>query len=282
MDAAGVSAARNEGIKAAKGFYLVFADSDDYCDENWIESLWNLHVSVKGRYIPVCGLTVVKDYIERVGENRNYSRKERQSKVDKKNFLSVYECWLVNPPWNKLYEKDIILREKIFMPCDMDLGEDLLFNLEYMDKSNKEGYIIDNRGLYYYVQNRDLSLSTRWRNDRFKIESMLNTKIREYCEKWDVVDYTILNKLIYYNYRDMMVRVKDFTTPMSCREKIRYNNEILSSSEFQEAIRQYKDEIEHLVWIAYKSRNYVVLQLIVMLEKCKESLRKRFKEKGNI
>ena len=134
IDKAGVAAARNEGMRVAKGAYLVFADSDDYCDENWIESLWRLQVDGKGKYIPVCGLKVVKSYTESDGEIRRYSDKEERSQVDKKDFLSIYDCWLINSPCNKLYERYIISSKKIYMPCDMDLGEDLIFNLIYLDR----------------------------------------------------------------------------------------------------------------------------------------------------
>ena len=279
MDQAGVSAARNEGIKAAKGTYLVFADSDDYCDARWIENLWNLQMKERGEYIPVCGITVVKNYMEYQREVWCYSEQEKQSIVDKSNFLAIYDRWLINSPVNKLYVKDILIQENVFMPINMDLGEDLLFNLEYIDKSNKKGYVVDNQGLYYYVKNRDTSLTTQWRIDRFKIESFLNTKIKEYCVKVGIADYTILNKLIYYSYRDMMIQIWNLAGLMSYRDKLRYNNMILASQEFQEAIRQYQDEIEHLVWVAYKSKNYAFLQVIEMLERYKNNLKQKVNRK---
>ena len=38
---AGVSAARNTGIKVAKGKWLMFCDSDDYVSSNWCEKMYN-------------------------------------------------------------------------------------------------------------------------------------------------------------------------------------------------------------------------------------------------
>ena len=39
----GLSSARNYGIERAAGEYMVFVDSDDYVDENYVEYLLNIH-----------------------------------------------------------------------------------------------------------------------------------------------------------------------------------------------------------------------------------------------
>ena len=39
----GVSSARNKGIEMSKGQYIVFVDSDDYVESNYVETLLDLY-----------------------------------------------------------------------------------------------------------------------------------------------------------------------------------------------------------------------------------------------
>ncbi len=116
----GVSSARNVGIQNAKGEYLIFCDADDSLSDDFFErikgySLYDLTVFgysyvVKSKKIPVIGKEIETFDIEKV-------------------FLSLYETRLFNPVWNKIYKKTLItdMFEEYFT-----VGEDLLFNIEYL------------------------------------------------------------------------------------------------------------------------------------------------------
>lgn len=55
----GASSARNAGIKAASGEYLMFIDADDYIDDGYLEAMYNA-VSRFDSDIAICGVRFVK------------------------------------------------------------------------------------------------------------------------------------------------------------------------------------------------------------------------------
>lgn len=68
----GLSAARNTGIKAAKGEYITFVDSDDYIDEDYVEYMYQLlkKDSFKAKLV-VCSLRNVFEQTGKIHGNGN-------------------------------------------------------------------------------------------------------------------------------------------------------------------------------------------------------------------
>lgn len=172
----GVSAARNAGIREARGKYIQFVDSDDYLDAAACEQLLAAMVE-SGAELVICGfhhLYYGRDVVKMPKE-----LPETALKKARKEFLYLYQSQFLNMPWNKLYKKEKIT---VGFSGELDLGEDLLFNLDYM--KNIGSFCVLEKPLYYYIQDdRGTTLSTKRRADRMENSQLLYRKVRDFCEE---------------------------------------------------------------------------------------------------
>ena len=165
----GVSATRNLGIKIAKGEFIQFVDSDDELEKNMCELL--VRTMQKGHYEMVrCGYKVLKR--GKIKEKRLSSKE----KDDKEKFDYLYQNYFLNPIWNKIY-----LRNKItnYFINELSIGEDLFFNLNYIQKANKIGYLEET--LYKYNTNGDeMSLSNLYQEDMTEISLKMYFEMKKF------------------------------------------------------------------------------------------------------
>ena len=153
----GVSFSRNAGIAAARGKYIQFADSDDYLPDNATEAM------VEGAEDNDSDMVIAPYY--RVTENKikYYNLLGRPKRMEKDKLLKQ----LVRRPgsyfwgvvWNKLFRTDIVKEKNIRFYEDVNLSEDFLFNLDFIQYA--ERFTSVDTPVYFYVKNKE-SLSSHW------------------------------------------------------------------------------------------------------------------------
>lgn len=95
----GVSDARNRAIDVMTGSYVTFIDSDDYVDEDYVETLYNM-IAEDNTELSICSHQVIYD----TGKNIRVATGER-SVPDSKTALEriLYDEGIPLSPWSKLY-----------------------------------------------------------------------------------------------------------------------------------------------------------------------------------
>lgn len=159
-DNSGVSNTRNYGLNIAKGKYIQFVDSDDYIDRKCTEKMVKA-IEENSSDIVICGINIVKRGKKILNSINAKNIKDFKNEIEV--FKDLVDTGLIFYIWNKLYLKNKIIN---FFDENMTLGEDVIFNLNYLNLANKVN-IID-EGLYNYtlnekgINNQNLSLNNKY------------------------------------------------------------------------------------------------------------------------
>lgn len=194
----GVSETRNFGLEKATGDYIAFVDADDFIEENMYEimlkEIGNANIIICNCFL-VTNNRKIKSNIKMT--NSTYGQLNEMIKNVNNQDINRY----VNPPWNKLIERKLIIEENIMFNSEISVGEDLLFNLMCM-KLSKEIKTID-KELYNYTINND-GLSTKTRN----IEDCLKNSINLINELIYILKgNTNIENIIFNEFRNVITRM---------------------------------------------------------------------------
>lgn len=200
----GPSHARNLGLKNAKGEFIAFCDSDDYCEKEYLQTLHNL--ITKGSDISCC---YYFDFNGIWAEESSYRDSEIERITGDNRFKLINENKYVSGfLWNKLFKKSIIENNKLLFDENIFVQEDLLFVTNYLVFSND--LLVTNNKLYgYRTSTNSLSHQKQVNEKQFSMifsnEKMYQT-VKKYCsEDISIMYWSNLMKKYSYFFKDVFL-----------------------------------------------------------------------------
>lgn len=269
----GVSSARNTGIRSANGKYICFVDSDDFLEKDYLK-----HFAEAKQLYPEldniwCRFKTVKDY--KINSNSAATYDERISFYNLSQIMELHQMWLDASPFNKFYSRKVLTDNEISFSEDLSLGEDLIFNFQYLDKTNGKIAVV-NKPLYNYIRNGKESLDNKYYPNLLEIYSRITSVMLNYAKKWALSESEVgkIYSASFYQFEKVLKNTFSKNNTDSFLKKIRYNNEILRSNEFRQAINKMDGYIHPLYKTAYKSKNYFLVICVDKFVKIANVIRK--------
>lgn len=219
----GVSKTRNKGIDIATGKYVLFVDSDDYCEANMVETAVKNYDNEK---MFVWGYTeVYKDKIVPI----------KYDEITMKNLHQYINTTTIGSSCNKIFLTEILKNQKIRFEEKIYNCEDLLFVLTYLKYVKEIKY--DATSLYHHRIGKNIIMFFKKPNERnvtilkayekiLEIPDLSNELINKIKYEYIVTFYRI-RKFLPKNFeidKDILMASKRIliSREYSLKEKIRY------------------------------------------------------------
>ncbi len=264
IDNSGVSVARNIGIENSDGEYISFVDSDDIIEDCMIEEL--VEALESGNYgMSICGIKMcylnnkkVKtiDMIPHINSVNNQEEFE-------KSFHILYESKSYLSPCAKMFRRSIIEQSGVKFKENVNIGEDMLFNYDYL-KNNITSVVID-KALYNYKINKDESLTKNYTRKRINNNLFLWKASLDFLKELNVSDDLAYTSIMKYYYVSSILVVQGYLNDLKdCRTIINDIKEDINKNDIFQI--SCKGNFECIVYNwAFKSKSFLLVWIIAWL-----------------
>lgn len=227
----GVSVARNTGIEAAQGEYIIFVDADDVCQKTYFEKM----VQTMNEYQPdlvIAGFDRFRDDFEKEHLITRYSITLMKNI---KQFLHLYTETRTNmfgiSVWAKMYRRDMIEQNHIRFDPSISYEEDCCFIADCVPYINQVAVI--GESLYRYRQMNE-SLSKGYRKDTYRFLVNGLERRRDLLKRFDMEWYLFkLDQVFMIVVKSTCMKIEQ--SNLTKKEKREEYKKLLAFQESQDA-----------------------------------------------
>lgn len=260
MPNGGVSSARNAGLDAAKGDFVMFCDSDDIVHPQWCEKLlakFTEDTLVMCRYKAFQSGEEVTDWAEQI------EKADTITSIPKKDFI-VHQSDGGWSPVIKIYENRVIREHDIRFPTELSLGEDLTFILRYLSVIGGDIKVLETPLYYYRVDAADsLSKKAPSVEQCELFNQILTTYLREFGQAeraaWDKKD-----QIMMYDFEKILLKTAR-SKDKGFAKKYREIRSIMRTEAYRECCRTGCISTNRIY--SFLLRNRLALSVTVLLRK---------------
>lgn len=241
----GVSAARNLGIKKAKGKYVQFVDSDDLLNSNYLIEIMKIieNSEVDIIFFDYLNFYSYDEIIEEL--DSIFSFKE----LEPLDIELLFNKYILHNIGTKIYRREVI--QNLFFNEKISLYEDISFCLNAIMQSSKMIYV--DRKIYFYRRNVLNSLSNHICSDTSNCLDFYIESVRNFLNK-----YSLNPELFYKNIFSCIC--------MCLVNSLLISNELFNKNYYH--FNQLSDELFLIDYVYSKNRIKKIFVYLFFKSKC--------------
>lgn len=243
----GVAQARNKGVEIAKGKYITFVDSDDYIDVNMFEEMYKAIEKLNAdlcicNYIKedkntkkYCDSGIKKDILT----NKEVKKLLQIRLIERDNSEKKHELAVFRGACGKLYRNKIIENNNIRFKKELVIGEDFLFNLEYLNYTNS--VVLCKKYYYHYVTNIE-SLTQKYEDKCWYRYKSILINIKKFSRDNDFYnqeEYRFV-KLVLKYFLISIRNEHNYNNNKSLRDEFKYIRQICTEDMVESSLKKYR------------------------------------------
>lgn len=282
----GVSFARNDGIKAANGKFIVFVDGDDWIDTDTVSTMVQTATENNADVVMCC---YVKEFSDHSVTSHIFDGDVFYQGADLKNkihrrLIGPLNQELATPqnadiliaPWMQLFKAKVCCMYEFYDINKLGTFEDGLYQIDvYRDF---ERFVYIDRPFYHYRKDNETSITTKYKADLFDKRLNLYNIIENKINEWNLDECyrEALNNRVALSM--IGIGLNEIKADKNIFKKAAFLKDVLKTPRYKTAFKSLTMKhfpIHWWVFFALCKLKFTLL-LVLMLETI-EFLRKRVK-----